>query len=139
MGLRDAAKRIDDAVLGRSDSTRGFVFNTLSGLHPALKPVWLAVAVGCLGAAAVALIGGQPGIAVIAAFLAVTAAFMGFVARDVPAVTPQAARNSTCSWCETGRHETCTGQAVSPQVRVGWNARDIGDCSCFASGHTGAR
>lgn len=142
MGMLDGAKRIDNAVLGRSDSTRGFVFNTLSGLHPALTPIWYAVAVGCLIAAAVAVVGGHIGLAVMATVVAGAAAFMGFVARDVPALTTATAKGSSlCSWCESDRHEMCTGQAFSatPKVRAGWSGRDIGDCSCFASSHTGLR
>lgn len=34
MGLLRDAKALDDKVLGRSDTTRGLVFNVLSGLHP---------------------------------------------------------------------------------------------------------
>lgn len=36
MGSLRLARRIDDAVFGRPDTTRGFVSNLLLGLHPGL-------------------------------------------------------------------------------------------------------
>lgn len=141
MGLSDRAKRIDDAVLGRSDTTRGFAFNALSGLHPALTPIWFAVAVACLIAAVVAMVEGRVGIAVAALVFAGASAFMGFVARGVPAAPTPSAKSSACSWCESDRHEMCTGQAVAarPQIRAGWSGRGFGACSCSAAGHASAR
>lgn len=44
------ARRLDDAVFGPPETTRGFVANLLMGLHPAMAPVWIAVALACLGA-----------------------------------------------------------------------------------------
>ena len=139
MGILDRARRIDDAVLGRSDTTRGFAFNALSGLHPALTPIWFAVAVACLIAAVAAMVEGRVGIAVTGLGFAAASAFMGFVARGVPAAPTPSAGRSACSWCESNRHEMCTGQAVAarPQILAGWSGSAA--CSCSAAGHASAR
>ena len=50
MGLLSQAKRLDNKVLGRSDTTRGYATNLLVlGLNPVLAPVWLVVAVLLIG------------------------------------------------------------------------------------------
>jgi hypothetical protein len=50
MGFIDRATRLDNKVLGPSDSTRGFAANLFFlGLNPVLAPVWLVVAVLLIG------------------------------------------------------------------------------------------
>jgi hypothetical protein len=66
------ARRLDEAVLGRPETTRGFVANLLMGLHPAMAPVWVAVALACLVAVIWRLASGH-------AFEAVAPAMFGLV------------------------------------------------------------
>ena len=56
MKFRDAGRRLDNAVLGASDSRRGFAANILFlGLHPVLASWWVATAVLLAVLAVVAL------------------------------------------------------------------------------------
>jgi hypothetical protein len=56
MGLLSRAKRLDNRVLGQSDTPRGFFANlVLLGLNPVLTPVWIVVALVCIGAGAWAM------------------------------------------------------------------------------------
>ena len=84
MGLGERAKRLDDAVLGRSDSTRGFVINALYGMHPALAPVWLVVGIVCLVLAPVALLTERPDQAIYAAVAGLGSVFMAYVCKGMP-------------------------------------------------------
>ena len=84
MDLRHGAKRLDDMVLGRSDSTRGFVVNALYGLHPALAPVWLVVGVVCLVLAPVAAVTDRPDQAVFALVAGLGSLFMAYACRGMP-------------------------------------------------------
>ena len=84
MGLLGKAKQLDDAVLGPSDSTRGFVFNVLSGLHPGLVPVWFAVAAVCGVIGVVRLVSEDVGAGTTAVVAAAACAFMGYVSRRMP-------------------------------------------------------
>lgn len=85
MGLIGKAKGLDDKFLGSSSSTRGFVFNTASGLHPRLTPVWFTVALACVIASVVALTqkGWPP--AVVLLLVSAACAFMGYVCKGMPA------------------------------------------------------
>ena len=84
MGLLKDAKRLDDTVLGRSDSTRGFVINALYGMHPALAPVWLVVGIACLVLAPVALLADRPDSAVFALVAGLGSLFMAYVCKGMP-------------------------------------------------------
>ena len=84
MGFVKDAKRIDDLVLGRSDSTRGFVINALYGLHPVLMPVWLVVGVVCLVLAPIALTADRPDQAAYALVAGLGSLFMAYACKGMP-------------------------------------------------------
>lgn len=84
VGLLNMGKRLDNSVLGASDSTRGFVFNAMSGLHPALAPVWLVAALILVVAGVAALASEAPGKGAVALIAASGCAVMGYVSRGLP-------------------------------------------------------
>jgi Flp pilus assembly protein TadB len=86
MGLIDRAKGLDNKILGSSNSTRGFVFNAASGLHPKLAPVWFAAAVAGLVVAVVALIKDPPMPGLFILIVSAACAFMGYVCSGMPQV-----------------------------------------------------
>jgi hypothetical protein len=60
MGFVSQARRLDNKVLGRSDSPRGFAANLLLlGLHPALTPVWAVLALLGIGSGGWMLVHGN--------------------------------------------------------------------------------
>lgn len=74
MGFIDRATRLDNKVLGQSDSTRGFAANLLVlGLNPVLAPVWLIVAVLLIGFGVWAMLHGN-------FYAGLTPLLVGFVA-----------------------------------------------------------
>jgi hypothetical protein len=86
MGLLTTAKRLDDVVLGTSDSTRGFVMNAMYGMHPVLAPVYAVLAPVLVVVAFVLLSTDRPMGALGAGGLAVLFAAKGYVSRRLPRV-----------------------------------------------------
>ena len=84
MGLLSSAKRLDDVVLGTSDSTRGFVMNALLGMHPLLAPVYLVLAVALLGVAVVLAVMAHALAATESLGLAAVYAVMGYACKRLP-------------------------------------------------------
>jgi hypothetical protein len=84
MGVLSRAKKLDDVVLGRSDSTRGYVMNAMGGLNPVLAPWWFGVAVVLLVAAPILAATGSRLIAVESLALALLSAAKGYVSRRLP-------------------------------------------------------
>jgi len=84
MSIWNKAKKLDDRVFGSSSSTRGFVFNAVSGLHPALAPVWFAVATLALLFAPIAFLTNSVAAGVAALLVAAFCAFSGYISRGLP-------------------------------------------------------
>jgi hypothetical protein len=84
MGLLGRAKQLDDVVLGRSDSTRGFVMNALFGMHPLLAPVYAVVATTMLGFSVVLLAMDHPLAAAESLGLAAVCAAKGYASKRLP-------------------------------------------------------
>ena len=84
MGLLRQAKRLDDVVLGTSDSTRGFVVNALIGMHPLLVPVYAVLATTLLGVSVVLLAMAHPLAAAESLGFAAVCAAMGYASKRLP-------------------------------------------------------
>jgi hypothetical protein len=84
MGLLTKARQLDDAVLGRSDSTRGFVMNATFGLHPYFAPWYFAIGATLLVLAVVVLATGHSLAAGESAAIAVLCIAKGYVCKRLP-------------------------------------------------------
>ena len=84
MELLTKAKKLDDVVLGRSDSTRGFVVNATMGLHPLFAPWYFAIGTLLLPLTVVLIAMGHLDGAVGSLAGAVVCAAKGFASKRLP-------------------------------------------------------
>ena len=88
MKFKDAGQRLDNAVLGPSDSRRGFAANIMLGLHPALASWWMASAGLLVVVAGVAFVIGYDGLWWLLP-LALVAVAKGVASRRLPEAPPK--------------------------------------------------